>query len=100
MGLSILFLQLAAAQAAAPAPDIELNARVTAREVNIRQEGPAHLQLHADPGVAPPVKVARSQPAGAKTYRNLTLDLHAEARLADPPSTKPQQGTSNAANPP
>jgi hypothetical protein len=97
-GLGLIFLQLAAAQTAAPPPDIELNARVSAREVSVRQEGPARLTLHAEPGVAPPVKVDRSAPPGAKSYRNLTINLHAEARLADP-QTRQQQGKTDESSP-
>jgi hypothetical protein len=100
MGLSFVFLQLAAAQAAAAAPDIEINAQITAREVHIRQEGPASLQLRVDPGVAPPVTVERSQPAGAKTYRNLTLKLHGEARLADPKTNASTQGNADGTRQP
>jgi hypothetical protein len=99
-GLGLLFLQLAAAQTSAPAPDIELNARVNAREVTIRQEGRADIALHASTGEAPPVQVERSAPPGAKTYRNLTIAVHAEARLADPNQARSQQGTTNETSPP
>lgn len=83
-GLSLALLQLAAAQPAAPPPDIDLNARVRAREVAIRQQGEASLTLRAEPGVTPPVRVERSAPPGAQHYRNLTLTVHAEARIAEP----------------
>jgi hypothetical protein len=92
--IGFLFLQLAPAQGAPlPPPDIELNARVQAREVEIRQDGAARVALRAEPGDAPPVRVERSAPAGAKKYRNLTIDVEAEARLVNPPQTPSQQGT-------
>ncbi|MBV8915242.1 MAG: hypothetical protein JOZ05_19665 [Acetobacteraceae bacterium] len=96
--MGLLFLQLAAAPVAATAtpPDIELNAHVQAREVTIREEAPVRLSLHAEPGNAPPVKVTRSAPGGAKSYRNLTLDLHGEARVVDPRQAQSQQGNDNA----
>ena len=83
-GLALLLAQLAPAQL----PDIEIAARVSAREVEIEQEGEARLTLHAEPGEAEPVRVERSAPAGRKSYRNLTIDLRAAARIApDAPST-------------
>jgi hypothetical protein len=93
LGFALVFSQLVAAQAAPP--DIELNARVQAREGSIREETPATLQVRVQPGDAPPVKVRRSAPAGAKSYRNLSLDLHAEARLAAPSPSQPQQGNTD-----
>jgi hypothetical protein len=100
-GLGLLFLQLAAggATAAAPLPDIEIKAHVTAREVRIRQQGTARLTLHADPGVAPPVRVERSAPAGQQRYRNLSIDLTAQAHLTHPDPSS-QQGNMNASDQP
>ncbi len=102
-GLALALLQLAAAQPAAPPPDIELTARVRAREVTVRQDGTAALELRVSPGVAPPVEVRRSAPAGAQSYRNLTIDLRAAARIADPLAPPPppsQQGTTDEVTPP
>lgn len=90
MPLSLVFLQLATAQVPATLPDIELNARVRAREAVVRSSGEARLTLSVEPGDAPPVQVSRSAPAGAERYRNLTIDLRATARIADPESS--QQG--------
>ncbi|MGN6497410.1 MAG: hypothetical protein ACTHK5_08730 [Tsuneonella sp.] len=85
MGL-LLVGQIAAPVAADPAtpPDIEVHARVEARSVKIEQAGSARLELHVDPGVAEPVSVRRSAPKGQSSYRNLTIDLHAAARLTAP----------------
>lgn len=80
MGAILLIAQAAAAPAAPAAapPDIELTARVQAREVRIEQEGPIVLRLEVEPGITD-VQVARNQPAGAKTYRNLTIDARVAA---------------------
>ena len=101
-GVGLLFLQLAGAAGATalPPPDIEVSARVTAREVRVRQEGAARISLRADPGVAPPVRVERSAPPGAKRYRNLTIDLKAEARLANREPNSTQQGSTDEADQP
>ena len=81
-GLLLLAQALAAASsppAPSPAtpPDIELSAKVEAREIEIAQEGPLVIRLRAEPGVTDS-RTVRSQPAGARSYRNLTID----ARLA------------------
>ena len=75
-----MFAQAAAPLAAAPSgpPDIELTARVQAREVRIEQEGPIVLKLEVEPGITD-IAVGRNQPPGAKTYRNLTIDARAAA---------------------
>ena len=75
MGAILLFAQAAAAPAATAAapPDIELTARIQAREVRIEQEGPIRLGIEVKPGISD-VAVVRNQPAGAKSYRNLTID--------------------------
>jgi hypothetical protein len=87
-GIACLFLQMAVAQEAPlPPPDIELNARVEARRVEVRQEGRASVTLRAEPGDALPVKVERSAPAGARRYQDLTIELKAEARLTNPHET-------------
>lgn len=101
-GLALALLQLAAAQPAAPPPDIELSVRVRAREVTVRQEGEASLRLRVSPGEAPPVEVRRSAPAGAARYRNLAIDVRGAARIADPNASpdQSQQGTDDEAPPP
>lgn len=83
-GLCLALLQLASSSQGAPPPDIEINARVTAREVVVRQSGEASLSLRASPGEAMPVEVERSAPKGATRYRNLTLKVHGAARISEP----------------
>ncbi len=79
MGAILLISQAVAAPAVAAAPpDIELTARVQAREVRIEQEGPIVLRLEVEPGVTD-VTVTRNQPTGARTYRNLTIDARVAA---------------------
>ena len=80
MGAILLIAQATAAPAATPAapPDIELTARIQARDVRIEQDGPILLRLEVEPGVTD-VEVRRSQPTGAKTYRNLTIDARVAA---------------------
>jgi hypothetical protein len=92
--LVIFFAQLVAPAAAEPQPDIEIRARVHAERVEVRQESEARLDLRVEPGVAPPVQVERSAPAGQRTYRNLTIELKAAARIADPaaPTVTPAEG--------
>ena len=82
----ILVAQAAAVPAAdaAPPPDIEIRAHADIRSLKIRSEGTARLELHAEPGDTPPVAVERSAPAGSKSYRNLSIDIHGIARLTAP----------------
>ncbi len=81
----ILVAQAAAVPAAAdPLPDIELQARVDIRSLEIRSQGTARLELRAEPGDAPPVTIERSAPAGSNRYRNLRIDLRGVARLTAP----------------
>ena len=100
-GLALALLQLAAPQAAAPLPDIELSARVRARAVTVRQQGEASLALRVSPGEAPPVAVERSAPEGASSYRNLTISVRGAVRIADPlASPDTQKGTTDEVTPP
>jgi hypothetical protein len=68
---------------AAPAPDIQLDARVTAREVRVRQSGETSLEVHGGAGSDVRVQKPRGQ-ARRQQLRNVTVDVHAEARIADP----------------
>lgn len=83
MGPILLIAQAMAAPGASPAspPDIEIAATIRAREVRIEQEGPIRVELRADPGVSD-IAVERSQPAGARSYRNLTIDARLAAWLS------------------
>lgn len=98
MGL-ILVAQAAAAQASPPLPDIEIRARVQADRVEVRQQGDARVELRADPGTSEPVRVDRSAPPGQRSYRNLTIDFAATARIVDPraPSIEASARTSATA---
>lgn len=82
LGAILLIAQASAAPAApiAAHPDVELTASVRAREVTITQEGPIMLRLEVEPGISD-VKVVRNQPAGARSYRNLTIDARVAAWL-------------------
>jgi hypothetical protein len=83
-GIAILLAQLAAPAAAQTLPDIEIRARVQAERVEVKQQGEAKLELQVDPGATEPVRVERSAPPGQARYRNLTIELQAEARIAGP----------------
>ncbi len=85
MGL-LLVAQAAAPLAASTAdvPDIEIRAKADIRSLEIRSQGEARLELRANPGVAPPVEVVRSAPAGAAKYRNLRIEIRGIARLTGP----------------
>ena len=85
MGPFILLLaQSAAAAAATPAPDIEIVAKAEIGSLEMRS-GRAEVTLRADPGIAPPVTVERSAPAGQGSYRGLRITVRAIARLTAPP---------------
>jgi hypothetical protein len=71
-------------QAAAPPPDIEFNARATVREVRIRQQGETSLDVHAGPDAGSDVRVEKPHANGRSRLRNVTVNVHAEARIADP----------------
>lgn len=83
----MLLLALLAAQAApaAPAaPDIDLNVHATVREVRVRQRGETSLRVSASPDAGS--RSEAPQPAAPRDVRarNRTVDVHAEARIADP----------------
>ena len=86
-----LFL-MQAATAAAPPPDIELNVRLTARSVRIERKGEAKLEVRAGPDAGSRVETKVSPPAnGSVALGNVTVDVHAEARLGDP-RQNPKEG--------
>jgi hypothetical protein len=77
-------------QAAAPAPDIVLDATVSARSVTIRKRGEASLAVRASPeGAGTLVKVEAPRANGRKTIRNVRVNVHAEANIADPQQNPP-----------
>lgn len=75
-------LALLALIAAQTAPDVELRAHATVREVRIRQHGEASLQVRAEPDGGSAVHVQAPPSRGERRLRNVTVDIHAEARLA------------------
>jgi hypothetical protein len=78
-------------QAAAP-PDIELRARVVARELRVASQGEARLEVRAEPDGGSSVEASRHPDVREQTrLRNVTLNLHAGARIADPGQVREQQ---------
>ena len=79
-------LALLQAAAPAPAPDIELNLHIRAKRVTIEQKGEARLTVHAEPdGGASRVETnVQPRAEGRRELRNVTVDVHAQASLADP----------------
>jgi hypothetical protein len=80
----MLFLMLiqAAAQAPETPPDIQLQARVTAREVRIERSGEASLEVRGGEGSE--VRVEAPPANGRRRLRNVNVTVDAEARIADP----------------
>jgi hypothetical protein len=82
----IAFLLLLQATAPAPAPDIELNVHIRAKRVTIQQQGETKLTVHAEPDAGTSGVESNVPPKaqGRRELRNVTVDLHAQASLADP----------------
>lgn len=85
----MLIAMLLAQAVAAPAPDIEIGARVRARSLTIERKGEASLTLHTEPDGGNIVEVEAPEANGRRTIRNVVVDVRAEARIADP--SKPAQ---------
>lgn len=87
----MLWFTLIAAQVPA---DIELNIHATVREVRVRQRGETSLEVHASPDANSRVDVGR--PAGNRQGRSSgrSVDIHAQARIADPAVNSPPAETS------
>jgi hypothetical protein len=98
---AMLLLALFLAQpapATRPVPDIEVNVHATVREVRVRQRGETSLRVHASPDAGSRVETPPAAADGNARRRNRIVDVHAEARLADPganpppaPETSPHQ---------
>ena len=74
---------LLAMQATPPPPDIELNIRATARSVRIERKGETRLEVRAGPDAGSKSETRVTPPAnGATVLKNVTVDVHAEARIA------------------
>ena len=85
---------LLAMQAASPPPDIELNIRATARSVKIEQKGETKLEAHAGPDAGSRAGTRVTPPAQGKTeLRNVTVELHAEARIGESGQNPPEGET-------
>jgi hypothetical protein len=70
-------------QAAAQAPDIELNVNLRARSVTIEQKGEARLEVHGE-GLGNRVDVKVEPKAEGRTeLRDVTVDIHAEASIGE-----------------
>jgi uncharacterized protein (DUF58 family) len=83
--LPLLALLQAAAPAPAPAPDIELNVQLRAKRVTIEQSGEARVTVHAEPDAGSRVETnVQPKPEGRRELRNVTVEVHAQASLADP----------------
>jgi len=82
-----------------PQPDIEIKAHMSAREVSIEQDGPIKVLIRPEPLSS--IEVKRSQPGGARSYRNLTIDVRLAARLSqDEDGTLTVQTESSTGKPP
>ena len=88
-----MLILLFALQAAASAPDVELRAKVSARQLTIEKQGDARLTVTTSPDGGDNVVDIRAPDAnGRKTLRNVNVTVRAEARIAQP-------GTARANNP-
>ena len=92
-------LFLFALQAVATLPDIELKARVQARQVTIEKRGEARLTVSAAPDAGSVVDVRAPRANGRKTLRNVDVTVAAEARIGDPtaPSQRPSPPAATSA---
>jgi hypothetical protein len=91
MSLVLLIAAQAAQSAQTPRPDgadfpptIEIRAEVRADRLEVDSAGPIRVTLTGEPEGAQDTTTARNQPAGRKTYRNLTIRYHATLEIADP----------------
>ena len=79
-----LLLQAVAAPPPEQVPDIQITARVEAREVSIEKSGPARIALNASPLQDSAIATDRNRSEGARRYRDLTIAIDARLLLADP----------------
>ena len=85
-------------QAANPAlPDIELRVQARARSVTIERKGETRLEVHAGPDGGSRIdSLVTPRAEGRTNLRNISVDIHAAANIADPvektpaPETPPQ----------
>ena len=94
-----MLLILLAQAAAAQAPDIELNANIRARSVEIEKQGNASLTVTTSPDAGNLVDVRAPRANGRKTLRNVSVNVRAEARIGDPAATANNQDQPETARP-
>ena len=86
----LAMLLQAAQPAPAAAPDIELNIHATARSVRIESKGETKLEVRAGPDAGSQSRTIVTPPArGAANLSNVTVDVHAEARIGDQLQNQP-----------
>ncbi|RZV35255.1 MAG: hypothetical protein EX262_02630 [Sphingomonadaceae bacterium] len=89
MGLVIVSL-LQAASSLQPStapnilPSIEIHAQARIDSVEIESEGPVVVEFTGDLAEGTGENTRRSIPAGAQSYRDLTIRYHGQLMLADP----------------
>jgi hypothetical protein len=88
-------LLLAALLVQTAAPDIEVNVRARVREVRVRQRGETSLRVYASPDANSRVEPANRGEDRQMRGRNRTVNIHAEARIADPRTNSPAPETSS-----
>jgi uncharacterized protein (DUF58 family) len=87
-------LALLQTAAPTPAPDIELNVHLRAKRVTIEQKGEARLAVHAEPDSGSRVEThVEPKPEGRRELRNVTVDVHAQASLAQSAQNRPDSET-------
>lgn len=79
MIVALLLIQAVPAQASPP--DLQLRVHATARSVRVEQKGSTSLRVTAEPDAGSVVDV--SAPAVSESARNVTVDIDAQARIAD-----------------
>ena len=83
MLIALFILQAQAAVPQTVAADIELNANIRARSVEIEKKGNARLTVTTSPDGGNLVDVRAPKANGRKRLRNVSVDVRAEARIGD-----------------
>lgn len=74
-------------------PDIQLDARVTARQVEVRESRGVSLTVQARPDAGSEVRVQAPPRRGERVLRNVEVRVQAEARIASPPTNRTSSET-------
>jgi hypothetical protein len=78
------------------APDLEVHVRASAREVRIERSGETSLNVRAEPDAGSTVHVVKPPARGRRgRLRNVTVEVNAEARIADRGATAPPPETAS-----